>query len=136
MFGDEIVEVFWVSKIFLTPERENAIRDCFMDQHVQFAYPNNIDDFNYLIDSFMINKSQPIVENELGELPHIDKLIIMDDVSGLADKSEEFSNFLTVSRKYGFSCVYLFHTVYPGRQSWEMIMPQTHIFSFFSWFNT
>ena len=136
MFGDEIVEVFWVSKIFLTPERENTIRDCFMDQHVQFAYPNNIDDFNYLIDSFMINKSEPIVENELGELPHIDKLIIMDDVSGLADKSEEFSNFLTVSRKYGFSCVYLFHTVYPGRQSWEMIMPQTHIFSFFSWFNT
>ena len=136
MFGDEIVEDFWVSKIFLTPERENTIRDCFMDQHVQFAYPNNIDDFNYLIDSFMINKSQPIVENELGELPHIDKLIIMDDVSGLADKSEEFSNFLTVSRKYGFSCVYLFHTVYPGRQSWEMIMPQTHIFSFFSWFNT
>ena len=136
MFGDEIVEVFWVSKIFLTPERENAIRDCFMDQHVQFAYPNNIDDFNYLIDSFMINKSQPIVENELGELPDIDKLIIMDDVSGLTDKSEEFSNFLTVSRKYGFSCVYLFHTVYPGRQSWEMIMPQTHIFSFFSWFNT
>ena len=136
MFGDEIVEVFWVSKIFLTPEMENTIRDCFMDQHVQFAYPNNIDDFNYLIDSFMINKSQPIVENELGELPHIDKLIIMDDVSGLADKSEEFSNFLTVSRKYGFSCVYLFHTVYPGRQSWEMIMPQTHIFSFFSWFNT
>ena len=32
MFGDEIVEVFWVPKIFLTPERENAIRDCFMDQ--------------------------------------------------------------------------------------------------------
>ena len=25
----------------------------------------------------------------------------MDDVSGLADKSEEFSKFLTVSRKYG-----------------------------------
>ena len=55
----------------------------------------------------------------------------MDDVSGLADKSEEFSNFLTVSRKYGFSCVYVFHTIYPGRQSWEMIMVQTHVFNFF-----
>ena len=42
----------------------------------------------------------------------------MDDVSGLADKSQEFSNFLTVSRKYGFYCVYVFHTIYPGRQNW------------------
>ena len=55
----------------------------------------------------------------------------MDDVSGLADKSEEFSNFLTVSRKYGFSWLYVFHTIYPGRQSWEMIMSQTHILNFF-----
>ena len=42
----------------------------------------------------------------------------MDDVSGLADKSEDFSNLLTVSRKYGFSYVYVFHTIYPSRQSW------------------
>ena len=27
----------------------------------------------------------------------LDKLIVMDDVSGLADKSDEFANFLTVS---------------------------------------
>ena len=50
----------------------------------------------------------------------------MDDVSGLAD-----SNFLIVSRKYGFSCLYVFHTIYPGRQGWEMVMSQTHIFKFF-----
>ena len=55
----------------------------------------------------------------------------MDDVSGLANRCEDFSNFLTVSRKYGFSCIYVFHTTYPGRQSWEMIMSQTHIFNFF-----
>ena len=61
----------------------------------------------------------------------IDKLIVMDDVSGLTNKFDDFSNFLTVSRKYGFSCIYVFHTIYPGRQSWEMIMSQTHIFNFF-----
>ena len=55
----------------------------------------------------------------------------MDDVSGLADKSDLFPNFLIVSRKYGFSCLYVFHTIYPGRQGWEMIMSQTHIFNFF-----
>ena len=79
----------------------------------------------------MTDKSQPTSENDLGELPYINKLIIMNDVSGLADKSEDFSNFSTVSRKYGFSCVFVFHTIYPGRQSWEMIMAQTHIFNFF-----
>ena len=55
----------------------------------------------------------------------------MDDVSGLANKSEELSNFLTVSRKYDVTCLYVFQTTYPGRQSWEMIMSQTHIFNFF-----
>ena len=67
----------------------------------------------------------------MGENLIVNKLVVMDDVSGLADKSEEFSNFLTVSRKYGFSCVYVFHRVYLRRQSWEMIMSQTHIFNFF-----
>ena len=56
----------------------------------------------------------------------IDKLIIMDDISGLADKSTNFLIFLTVSRKYGFSCVV----------NWDMSMSQTHIFNFFSWFNS
>ena len=130
-FGENIINVFWVSKIYLSPEREESIRDCFIDQNVQFAYPSNIDDFNFLIDNFMSERSPSISENNMGELPQINKLIIIDDVSGLADKSEDFSNFLTVSRKYGFSCVYVFHTIYPGRQSWEMIMSQTHIFNFF-----
>ena len=78
----------------------------------------------------MQNKSD-YIDKEEGEELSVTRLIVMDDVSGLADKSEEFSSFLTVSRKYGFSCLYVFHTIYPGRQSWEMIMSQTHIFNFF-----
>ena len=71
------------------------------------------------------------MDSELGENLAVNKLIVMDNVSGLADRSNEFSNFLTASRKYGSSCLYVFHTIYPGRQNWEMIMSQTHIFSFF-----
>ena len=48
----------------------------------------------------------------------LDKLIVMDDVSGLADISDEFANFLTVSQKYGLTYVYIFHTIYPTRQNW------------------
>ena len=111
-------------------EREDFIRDSFQDQKVHFSYPQDLNDFNYLIENFMQVKAD-YIDNDMGELPVANRLIVSDDVSGLADKSEEFSNFLTVTRKYGFSCLYVFHTIYPGRQSWEMIMSQTHIFNFF-----
>ena len=56
---------------------------------------------------------------------NIDKLIVMDDVSGIADKSDDFANFLNVSRKYGITCVYIFHTIFPSRQNWQVTMSQT-----------
>ena len=43
----------------------------------------------------------------------LDRLIVMDDVAGLADKSEAFANFLTVSRKFGLTCVDIFRAIYP-----------------------
>ena len=118
----------------MSSERENAIRESFKDQDVYFNYPADLDKFNYLIGNFTQEKSDYVDnnDNEIGENLRVNELIVMDDVSGLADKSADFSNFLTVSRKYGFSCVYVFHAIYPGRQSWEMIMSQKHIFNFFS----
>ena len=55
----------------------------------------------------------------------------MNNVSGLADRSEECANFLTVPQKYGLTYVYIFHTIYSIRQHWQMILPQTKIFNFF-----
>ena len=55
----------------------------------------------------------------------------MGDVLDLADKSEAFANFLTVSRKFGLTCVIDFHTIYPTRQNWQMILAQTKIFNIF-----
>ena len=130
LFGVQIKHVFWVSKIVLSPERVKIIRESFVDQELQFCYPHDIEDFNYLIENFTQKKSD-YLDNAMGENLAIDKLIVMDDVSGLADKSTDFSNFLTVSRKYGFLCVYVFHTIYPNRQNWEILMSQMHIFNFF-----
>ena len=126
----EISSVYWISKINLSSEREEKIRKGFEDQEHSFHYPENLDDFNYLIEVFMLGKSD-YVNSDLGEEMIFDKLIVMDDVSGLADKSDDFANFLTVSRKYGMTCVYIFHATYPSRQNWEMIMSQTQIFNFF-----
>ena len=131
LFGKEISDVFWVTKIILSKEREECIKASFENLEVHFSYPQDIDDFNYLIENFMQTKSEYADNNEPGENMTITQLIIMNDVSGLADKSDKFSNFLTVTRKYGFSCLHVFHTIYLGRQSWEIIMAQTHIFNFF-----
>ena len=61
----------------------------------------------------------------------MDRLIIMDDVSGVADISKNLSNFLTVSRKSGYNCVYLFHFIVPSSQVWQKIISQTNIFNIF-----
>ena len=61
----------------------------------------------------------------------LDTLIIMGDVSGLAHKSNNFANFLTVSQKYGLACIYIFHTMYRTRQNWQMILSQTKMFNSF-----
>ena len=61
----------------------------------------------------------------------IGKIIVMDNVSGLTDKSDEFANFLTVFTKYVIICVYIFHTMQPTRQNWQMMMSQTKISNFF-----
>ena len=114
----------------MSSERKEIISESFVDQEVYFSYPCNLHDFNYLIENFTQEKSD-YEDSELGENLKMNKLIVMDEVSGLADRSNNFSDFLTVSRKCGFSCLYVFHTIYPGRQNWELIMYQTHIFGFF-----
>ena len=37
----------------------------------------------------------------------MDRLIAMDDMSGVADVFKKFETFLTVSRKFGYHCVYV-----------------------------
>ena len=55
----------------------------------------------------------------------------MDDVSGVADVSKNFANFLTVSRESGSNCVYVFHVIFPASQIWQKIISQTNIFNIF-----
>ena len=129
MFG-EVKGVTWISKILLWRDRENNIRNCFVNENITFEYPNSNEEFDDLLEHFQREKST-CIENCLGENIKLDRLIVMDDVSGLAERSDTFGNFLTVSRKFGISCVYIFHTIYPTRQNWQMILAQTKIFNIF-----
>ena len=80
LFG-KIKQVHWISKIELSKDRENNIRDCFVNQDVNFDYPNNVEDFDYLLEVYKIRKDD-YVKNDLGEKMVLNKLIVMDDVSG------------------------------------------------------
>ena len=61
----------------------------------------------------------------------MDKLSVMDNVSGLADKSNDFGSFLTVCKKFECSCIYIFHTIYPEKSDWQMVISQMKIFNIF-----
>ena len=71
------------------------------------------------------------VKNIFGEKSVHDRLIVFDDVSGLADDSKKFVSFLTVAQKYSYNCVYIFHTIYPEKANWRTILSQTNIYNIF-----
>ena len=58
-------------------------------------------------------------------------LIVMHDVSGLADRSNTFANFLAVTRKFGYHCIYLFHIFYWKKEIQRKIISQTSVFNIF-----
>ena len=68
----------------------------------------------------------------MGEKNIFNKLFVMDNISGLADRSNEFANVLTVGRKFSFTPLYIFHTIYPSRFIWQMIILQKKILNIFT----
>ena len=70
------------------------------------------------------------VNSLFGENKKMDRLIVMADVSGVADISRKFATFLTVSRKFGYHCVYVFYLIATS-QIWQKIISQTNIFDIF-----
>ena len=137
IFGS-IDSIDWISKIELSVARENQIRVSFCYASVEFHFPNDLVEFETILELLKDNKSDVNINinNEaddlgIGEKDVFDRLIVMDDVSGLADKSNEFCSFLTVSRKCRYSCIYIFHIVFPQLRNWQMILSQTKFLNIF-----
>ena len=112
----EIKEVIWISKIVLFKDRGDNISNCFVNEHIDFKYPDSIEDFDDLLEVCR-RKRAPYRKTYLEENTKLHTLIVIDNVLGLADRSEAFDNFLTVLRKFGLSCVYIFHRIYLTRQN-------------------
>ena len=135
-FGDLKV-VKWLSGIRLNKKREAEIESNF-NCEVNFAYPNDRDELadkieEYKLESESEGENDDNIDNvnSFGENKKRDKLIVFDDVSGLADDSKKFASFLTVARKYNYNCIYAFHTIYTEKTNWKTILSQTNIFNIF-----
>ena len=136
-FLGEIVKTEWISGIAIDKKREAEIQSYFKNE-TEVHVAEDKDELEYLIeilkqradDDQNVEKDNVFMSN-FGEKKKLDRLIIMDDVSGIADISKKFSTFLTVSRKYGYSCVYAFHIITPSSQIWQKIISQTNIFNIF-----
>ena len=61
----------------------------------------------------------------------MDRLIVMDNVSGIADGSYKFAEFLTVCRKYRYHCIYVFDIIASDSQVWKKFLSQTNILNIF-----
>ena len=134
-FGD-IVKTEWVSGIEIdTSRREAEIQSCFSNE-TKVHVATERDELDALIENFKLkalenNGDNVNLSNSFGEIRKMDRLIVLDDVSGVTDLSKRFANFLTVSRKIGYNVVYVFHVIIPSNQIWQKILSQTNIFNIF-----
>ena len=61
----------------------------------------------------------------------MDCLIVMGDVSSMADNCKNFAEFSTVCRKYRYHSIYVFHISASENQIWKKILSQTNTFNIF-----
>ena len=126
--------VDWISKITLTKNREEQISSCFKNTKVNFSYQNDLNEFDTLIENFQretddINNNMDNNVDEILGQKNFDKLIVMDNVSRLVNKSNNFGSFFIVSRKFGYNCIYFVHILYLSKANWQLILSQTKIFN-------
>ena len=104
---------------------------------IDFFNVSDYEDLNILINNLKernesINNEDNVNNSIYSENKKLDYLIVMDDVSAIADSHRcDFADFLTVSRKYRYNVVYAFHVIKPSQEIWQKIIPQTTSFNIF-----
>ena len=122
-FFSKLVKTEWVTGIENDEQRETEIQSCFSNK-VGIHLATESDDLVSLIEKFKL-RTRDITNNEsnsvFGEKISMDRLIVMDDVLGIADNCKKFAEVLTVSRKYRYHFIYVFHIIMPENQIWKKI---------------
>ena len=125
-FFGKIIKTEWISGIDINKQRKAEIQSYFSNE-TEVHVAKEQDELDSLIETFKLRSREEsddsnILNNSFGENRKLGRLIIMDDVSGVADVLKKFANFLTVTRKFGYNCVYVFHVVVPASQIWWKIV--------------
>ena len=134
-FFGNIIKTEWISGIDIDKKREAEIQSYFSNE-TEVHVAKEQDELDSLIETFKLRSREETtnnnnVNNSFGKNKKLDRLIIMDDVSGVADVSKKFANFLTVSRKFGYNCIYGFHVIVSASQIWQKVISQTNMFNIF-----
>ena len=135
-FFGKILKTEWISGIDINEKREAEIQSCF-ENEVEIHIAKEPGELDSLLETFKL-RTRDLADDDVGvnnslfgKNKKMDRLIVMDDVSGVADTSKKFVNFLTVSRKFRYHCIHLFHVIAPATQIWQKIIYQTNIFNIF-----
>ena len=117
----------------MTSEREAEIEPCFSCD-VEFHFSKGIEQFENLLEDFKIRSNtakvnddddtqssdeENIVNSGFGDKARRDRLIVMDNVSGLAHESKKLASFLAVARKFSYTCVIHFSHYLPRKINLE-----------------
>ena len=140
MFG-EPRGVHWISKIQLYKQRGAEINSCFTPKF-EFYSPQDEEDLEKTFDDLdniyrervrkiTFDNESNEVSNDMGEYVERDNLVILDDVSRLADRSKSFVAFMATCWMFGYSLIYVFHETAVNSSSWKDILSQTQIFCIF-----
>ena len=151
MFGD-VEELFYIAPSeTLTNDRKKKMYDMF-ENNEKKSFKLNIDtasnktDLDSTLDKIKVYLNTKIdeVNNETddvhdeninveseGENPKITRLLLLDDMSTIADKSQSFANFYTRARKLGLSIVTIFHDINTSTGYWPVLNSCTNRFIFF-----
>ena len=82
----------------------------FYNPQDEFGLKKSFDDLENLYRE-KVEKQNIIKQKNHGKGEYVerDSLILLDDVSGLADKSPFFFTFMTTCKKFGYNLSYVFH---------------------------
>lgn len=123
-----------------SPTKGKVQIDSSFEAVVDFYHPQDEFDLKKIFDDIAnlyrekVEK-QKIIKQENhgeGECVERDSLIVLDNASGLADRSPSFVTFMTTCRKFGHSLLYVFHETAISSPCWKDIISQTQIFCVFS----
>ena len=107
---------FWKIRkgsVGIANQTSKAHTKSFFSCQLDFHNSKNTEELGDLLEEFKKNFNTE--NNVFGKEQKLDRLIVINDVSGLADKSNAFASFSTVSRKFKYNCVYIFHIIYPEK---------------------